>query len=102
MRELLPIFSPITRKVSAYVTNDFLYMNIYKSQLCAVFESKLVSSADGNAQSAGQMEINVYEWTGRTSLELLAQGGLGTSLDSLVDGVESEHAKLVKEMVYAS
>ena len=59
-------------------------------QLCSVFESKLAS---------GQTEINVYEWTGRTSLELLAQGGLGTSLDPLIDGVESEHAKLVKEMV---
>ncbi|EJD06281.1 cytochrome P450 [Fomitiporia mediterranea MF3/22] len=72
MRDLLPAFWPVTQK------------------LCKVFESKL---------EVGATEINVYEWAGRSSLELLARGGLGTTLDSLVDGEVSEHAKLIKEMV---
>lgn len=73
MRNLLPIFTPISEK------------------LCTVLETKI---------ALGQSEIDVYGWAGRTALEFIAQGGLGTSLDSLVDGEESSHSALVKEMVY--
>ncbi|OCB91363.1 cytochrome P450 [Sanghuangporus baumii] len=76
MRGLLPIFWPITQK------------------LIGVFEAKIARS-----ETNGITEINVYEWAGRTSLEFIAQGGVGTSLDQLVDGVDSEYSKLVKEMV---
>ncbi|KAI5116715.1 hypothetical protein M0805_003227 [Coniferiporia weirii] len=74
MRGLAPIFGPITQKV------------------CKAIESKL-------SGGPAVQEINMYEWTSRTALEFIAQGGLGTSLDTLVDGEMGDYTKLVKEMV---
>ncbi|KAH8111253.1 cytochrome P450 [Phellopilus nigrolimitatus] len=74
MRGLVPIFWPITKK------------------LVSVFDVKL-------AAGAPEQEINVHGWAGRTALEFIAQGGFGTSLDSMVDGETGSFTKLAKEMV---
>ena len=45
-------------------------------------------------------EIDMYLWASRGSLEFIAQGGLGTSLDTLKEGESSNYTLLIKEMVY--
>lgn len=72
MRELVNIFLPISRKLCSSVT----------SQLRSV-----------------PTEVDMYMWTSRGALEFIAQGGLGTSLDTLKVGEISDYTKLVKEMV---
>ena len=62
----------------------------FNPQLCFAIQNKL---------KQGPMEINVNEWTSRTALEFIAQGGLGTSLDSLIDGEASSYTKLSKQLV---
>lgn len=60
-------------------------------QLDAVLDKKVKSNP-------GQ-EINILDWTSRTALEFIAQGGLGTSLDPLVSDEPSSFSKLVKDFV---
>ena len=43
--------------------------------------------------------MDIYGWASRVSLEFIAQGGMGTSLDDLRENGSSNLAKLVKEMV---
>ena len=52
------------------------------SQLTPVWQ--LVSALSQSVQD-GPKELNILEWMGRTSLELIGQAGLGHSLDPLVE-----------------
>jgi hypothetical protein len=42
----------------------------------------------------------MYEWLSRTALELVGQGGMGYSFDSLQDGEVCEYTRVVKDLMY--
>ena len=48
----------------------------------------------------GPQEIDILHWMGRTALELIGQGGLGTSFDPLVEDVKNPFAEAIKNLVY--
>ena len=45
-------------------------------------------------------EINMFEWLNRTTLEMVAQSGLGRSLDSLKDGQANPYSIAIKNVLY--
>ena len=48
----------------------------------------------------GPKELDMLSWMGRTALELVGQGGLGYSFDSLVADTKDEYTEAVKAFVY--
>ena len=46
--------------------------------------------------------LNMYEWLSRTALELVGQGGMGYSFDSLQDGEVCEYTRVVKDLMYVT
>ena len=48
---------------------------------------------------SGIAEVNMFEWLSRTALELVGQGGLGHSFDSLAEGEVSDYTKVAKELM---
>lgn len=48
----------------------------------------------------GPSEIDLLNWMGRTALELIGQGGLGYSFDSLVDDEHNEFGDAIKSLAY--
>lgn len=47
----------------------------------------------------GPQEMNIYEWLGRLTLEIISQGGFGYKLGSL-DGRMNPHTRALKEFLY--
>jgi len=73
MRQMIPIFYEVTHKLS----------------------NALVSTAENGSQ-----EIDVLGWFTRTALELVAQSGLGCSLDPLADDLDAHpYSIAAKEML---
>ncbi|KAI0059752.1 cytochrome P450 [Artomyces pyxidatus] len=71
MRSMVPLFHGITR------------------QLCTVLAAKA---------AGGRQEIDMLEWLGRLALELIAQGGLGYTFNSLdPNSTENEFGRAIKE-----
>ncbi|KAI0059727.1 cytochrome P450 [Artomyces pyxidatus] len=71
MRDMAPLFNKITR------------------QLHDVFQAKV---------AAGPQEIDMLNWFSRVALEIIAQGGLGYTFNSLdPDAEESEFGRAIKE-----
>lgn len=91
MRGLVPIFDRVTQRVSSTFGLQGTKC-LLCSQLCSALSEKLKGGAP-------TQEVNVNEWASRTALEFIAQGGLGTSLDPLVDGETSSYTKLSKQLV---
>ncbi|TFY67960.1 hypothetical protein EVJ58_g1307 [Rhodofomes roseus] len=69
MRHMLPLFYDITHKL-----RDAL-----KSRL-----------------QNGPKDVDVHDWMGRTALELVGQGGLGYSFDTLVEDSKDEYGQALK------
>lgn len=44
----------------------------------------------------GPMTVDILHWISRTALELVGQGALGYSLDSLDKGGQNEYAHVLK------
>lgn len=55
-----------------------------------------------SSQIGAAPAVNILEWMGRTALELIGQGGLGYSFDSLVKNTENAFANAIKDFVQAS
>ena len=89
MRGVLPIFVPIVQK-ACFCLRTHSTPRLISSKLCRIIDKK---TEKGNAN------VNIFEWSSRTSLELIAQGGMGTSLDNLTEGETSKLTELAKEMV---
>lgn len=64
-------------------------------QACEAIQSQISSGT-----SSDTTEINVHAWLSRASLEFIAQGGLGRSLDSLKDDNISPYAKAIRDLVF--
>ncbi|KAI0055540.1 cytochrome P450 [Artomyces pyxidatus] len=74
MRSMVPIFHKITRQQLRDVLHD--------------------KAADG------PQEVDMLDWFGRLALELIAQGGLGYTFNSLdADAEENEFGKAIKEYI---
>lgn len=73
MRHLAPVFYAVAHRL-----RDGLSMQI--------------SESDG--------DIDILDWMGRTALELVGQGGLGYSFDTLVDATPNAYRDALKEFLY--
>ncbi|KAH9853037.1 cytochrome P450 [Lenzites betulinus] len=51
----------------------------------------------GAEKGAATVEIEMLSWMGRTTLEIIGQAGLGHSFDPLIEDVQNEFAKTVKD-----
>lgn len=51
---------------------------------------------------SGPQELDMLNWTSRAALELIGQGGLGCSIDSLDAGKDSmtQYGKAIKDLVW--
>ncbi|TDL20266.1 cytochrome P450 [Rickenella mellea] len=74
MRDLAPVFHCITRKLT-----DAIEYHL----------------------GSGSQEIDLYDWMSRTTLEMIAQAGLGYSIDSLEPESDSPttYGKLIKHLI---
>ncbi|KAF8237924.1 cytochrome P450 [Tricholoma matsutake] len=73
MRQMIPIFYEVTYKMGNTL---------------------------GSKVAAGTQEIDVMHWITRTALELIAQSGLGYSIDSLTDDLDTHpYSTAVKQLV---
>ncbi|TFY51166.1 hypothetical protein EVJ58_g10707 [Rhodofomes roseus] len=59
---------------------------------------KLREAITGRLQD-GPRELDMLHWTGRVSLELIGQGGLGYSFDPLVEDKEDPYGQAVKALI---
>ncbi|KAF5349328.1 hypothetical protein D9758_011805 [Tetrapyrgos nigripes] len=90
--KVVPIFYEIIHKVNLTFTScrPILILSVIKLEdgLASKFES-----------DPGPKEIEMLSWTSRTALELIGQGGLGYSFDSL-ESEEATHpyTKILKDM----
>ena len=48
----------------------------------------------------GPQELDVLNWMGRTALEVIAQGGLGVSIDPLTRDTNDEYSQALKDFVF--
>lgn len=95
MRSMLPTFTVLTHQVSAIVLTT--QMVVYHAhciapphrwlQLDEVMKAKLKN---------GPQEIDVLEWMTRVALELIGQGGLGYSFETLDETKSNRYANAVK------
>ena len=46
----------------------------------------------------GTAEVDILSWMGRAALELVGQGGLGYSFDSLEDEMEDSYGNALKQL----
>ncbi|CCL98712.1 uncharacterized protein FIBRA_00716 [Fibroporia radiculosa] len=69
MRRLLPIF----------------YETVHQLRIAMMSEA-----------ATGDGEMDILDWMGRMSLELIGRGGLGTSFDSLIVGTKSDYGEVMK------
>ncbi|KLO15341.1 cytochrome P450 [Schizopora paradoxa] len=65
------------------------------NRACEAIQTQ-ISSTTSTSEGA---EINVHAWLSRASLEFIAQGGLGRSLDTLKDDSISPYAKAIRDLV---
>ncbi|EPS94486.1 hypothetical protein FOMPIDRAFT_40741 [Fomitopsis schrenkii] len=77
MRNLLPIFYNITDKARFSLLRDALIERVRD----------------------GPKELDVLTWMSRTALEVIAQGGIGVSVDPLTKDVVGEYPRALKELV---
>ncbi len=54
------------------------------------------------AASKDGVELDMLSWSGRTTLEVLGQAGLGHSFDPLTEDQADEFATAVKEFLWVS
>ncbi|TFY56311.1 hypothetical protein EVJ58_g7724 [Rhodofomes roseus] len=71
MREMLPLFYDVTRKL----------------------RDAVASRITGELQ-----EVDMYSWLSRTALELIGQGGLGYSFDPLVEDCQDEYGDTLNRL----
>lgn len=55
-----------------------------------------------SAASKDGVELDMLSWSGRTTLEVLGQAGLGHSFDPLTDDQADDFATAVKEFLWVS
>ena len=72
MRHMIPMFYDITNKLQ-----DAISMRV----------------------KDGQSEIDMLDWMGRMALELIGQGGLGYSFDSLVASTRNSFGEAIKALL---
>ncbi len=63
--------------------------------MCEAIQTQISS-----ATSSEEAEINVHAWLSRASLEFIAQGGLGRSLDNLKGNDISPYVKAIRDLVF--
>lgn len=90
MRGLTPIFYNIAQKV---IVDIYLFRKRFSQcvcQMCAGVEAQI-------GETAATVDLN--GWFGRTALELIGQGGLGRSLDSLEKPVPNPYGDALKVLL---
>ncbi|KAI0775295.1 cytochrome P450 [Trametes elegans] len=81
---LTPVFS------SAHMRNMTPFFHAIVGKLRVAIESRV---------AAGEREVDVAGWMGRTALELIGQGGLGHSFDPLTEERSDAYTEAVKALV---
>ena len=93
MRNLTPVFYEITHKVRPVG---------FPGSWCRRAEQKILrqmKSTIAYLLRDGPAELDILTWMSRTALELVGQGGMGYSFDSLKEAPE-KHGELMRDLVY--
>ncbi|KAH9833165.1 cytochrome P450 monooxygenase [Rhodofomes roseus] len=82
------------------ILNPVFSINHMRSMLPLFYTvcHKLREAITGRLQD-GPRELDMLHWTGRVSLELIGQGGLGYSFDPLVEDKEDPYGQAVKALI---
>ena len=92
---MAPQFYRITHEVSYQVSSVIHEFQHSRIQLKDIFNKRI--EAGGNKP----VEIDVLSWLSRAALEMIAQGGMGHSFNTLVDSNESHpYPKAAGELTY--
>ena len=83
IRNLTPVFFAIAQKVCTRLWQRFSLLLQSTSQYWQLRDAVAYNT------KAGPQEVDMLEWMSRAALEIIGQGGLGCSIDSLRPDVDS-------------
>ena len=93
MRNLTPVFYEITHKVRPAGFSGSWCLRAERNIL------RQMKNTIAYLLRNGPAELDILTWMSRTALELVGQGGMGHSFDSLNEAPE-KHGELMRDLVY--
>lgn len=86
MRSILPVFYQVTYKVCDSLVS-LKYHDLTLLQVRDILKERVKEQPQ---------DIDILHWLSRTALEIIAQAGLGTSLDPFTEDASSELVEAIK------